>query len=136
MTPPSITLRVLIRNDPTRTEGHLLIDNDEEVIRTLNSNFTLIQKHDGTNQVDILKAANTRIDRRYRNLPLKINESISDIVAELGDIQYDCLGYRLNRNEVQNKIIFAASIIFKKFQAKKQSKDTCLEKSLSKLQSN
>ena len=70
-------------------EGHLiLIDNDEEVIRTLNRNkFTLIQNHYDTNQVDVLKAANTIIDRRYHNLSLQINESIGDIFAEMEDIQ-------------------------------------------------
>jgi hypothetical protein len=59
---------------------------------------------------------NPRLEPRHREISLKINECINDINSELEHIDYQCQGYQMNRNEIRNKTIFSAFIIFKKLE--------------------
>jgi tRNA-dihydrouridine synthase len=61
-----------------------------------------------------ITSPNPRLGPRCREVSLKINECINDIKSELEHIEYQCQGYQMNRNEMRNKTIFSAFIIFKK----------------------
>jgi hypothetical protein len=118
---------VIIRDYLSRADAHLiLIDNDQVVINTLNqAEYNLVEKRDGTWQVDILKASHTDQVRRYRKICSKIKDTIDDIASKLDDIEYENFGYQLIEGDVPGNIVFSALIYFKKPQGgQKPSKNT------------
>ncbi len=125
---------MIIREYHSRADAQLiLIDNDQEVINTLNqAEYNLVEKKDDTRLVlgDFnLKASHTLENpvRKYRKISSKIKDTICDIASELGNIGYERHGYKLNENEIQEKIVFSALIFFKKPEADQQSSENITE---------
>jgi hypothetical protein len=119
-----------------------LVDNDEVVKDTfINAEFEFefMEKSKlfklKTPSRDNETASHKDLGTRYMNISLRLYGVFCMIVSTMKKINYECIGFHLNQNDLQGHKVFTSSIIFKKPEANMQltQNQTGLEEAMKKL---